>query len=76
VCPPKPEGLRRATQARRRRLLLVLALTQHHEVSPPWTLTELGAWFFENPNHPLPSLWLIRWAFPDGQTCDTPFTVM
>jgi len=40
-----------------------------------WTLTALGVWFFENPNYPLPSQWLIRWAFPNGQACDTPFAV-
>ena len=40
-----------------------------------WTLTALGVWFFENPTYPLPSQWRIRWAFPNGQACDTPFLV-
>ena len=40
-----------------------------------WKVTALGVWFFQNPTYPLPARWVIRWTFPDGQSCETPFTV-
>ena len=40
-----------------------------------WQLAATGVWFFENPLYPLPQQWSIRWVFPNGQSCNSQFTV-
>jgi hypothetical protein len=47
---------------------------QDGETSLAWTNAD-GSYFFQDPAFGFPQSWTIRWTFPDGETCDAPFTV-
>ncbi len=40
-----------------------------------WTSKTTGAYFFQDPTFLPPQQWIFRWQFPNGLSCDAPFTI-